>query len=372
MCAQQNLNVMKLRYKIIILAGALIILFRLLLPLGIRYSINKHLEQDMKSYTGNIEGFGLSLYKGSFHIEGLRVWKKDRADYDPLLSVDKMEVSLLSHLLLQQKKIMGSLEVSRAKINLIDSVLKGNQQFGEDYDWRQSFAKLVPWDLESVKITDSNLLFVNRDYKKPVQISVDNIFISAINIHNTENVQRRFPSQLLFSGRVQRDGWVRGSAQFDISKELPSLNAKVELTSLHLSKLNNAFILYGPYYFLNGELNMYSQVFMKDGNLRGYLTPFFKNVEAVKIEWNNRISKSYLSESVQSLGDLVLNSSSKKAHGRRYTFSGQMISGQEPWSSFWSSIRNGFAKPTPKRPMALRKKKGVIAEKGKEPVTTLR
>lgn len=361
---------MKLRYKIIILVCALIAVCRVVLPLGIRYAINRELRDDLQTYSGRIENFALSFYKGSYHIEGLRIWKKDRADYDPLLSVEKIEVSLLTHLLLEQK-IFASLEMSQVKLNLLDSVLEGNQQFGGDQDWRKLVDRLVPMKLESIKVTDGSLLFTNRDYKKPVQIAFDKIFISAINIHNTERVQKNLPGQLIFSTQIQRDAWIRGSMQFDIKTALPSLNAKVEMTSLHLAKLNNAFILYGPFYFLGGEMNMFSQVFVSDGNIRGYLTPFFKNVEAVKMIWNNRTSKNYLGESVQALGGLVLNKSMKKAQGRRYTFSGQMVAGQEPWSSFWSTVRSGLNKPALKRPLSLKKKKNILADKEKEP-TTLR
>lgn len=361
---------MRFRYKIIILVCALIILVRLFLPLGIRYSINRHLKYDMQNYSASIEDFGISFYKGSYYIEGLRVWKNDRADYDPLLYVSRIEVSILSHLLLEQK-ILGSLEVTQAKLNLIDSILSGNQQFGDGNDWRQFFYKLIPLDLESIKVTESDLTFLNRDYKKTVQISLDKIFLSAINIHNTERVRRKLPSQLIFSARIQRDGWLRGSVQFDALGDLPSLNAKLNVTSLNLSKLNTTFILYGPYYFLNGEMNLYSQVFLTEGNLRGYLTPFFKDVDAVKVTWNNRIAKNYLSESVQGLGSLVLDKPMKKAQGRRYGFKGQMVAGEEPWSSFWSTVRNGFNKPTSKSPLAAKKKKNILADKEQEP-TTLR
>ncbi len=364
---ERTLRGMSFRYKIFILVCALVVLLRVFLPFGIRHSINQRLKNDLPNYSGSIESFGLSFYKGSYHIEGLRIWKKDRADYDALLSVDKLEVSLLTHLLLEQK-ILGSLEVTRAKVNLIDSILRGNQQLGDGSDWRHFLNTLIPFNLESVKVNDSSLLFTNKDYKRPVQVSLDKVYISAINIHNTERVLRKLPSQMNFSARIQRDGWLRGNLQFDFQGPLPSLNAKVNVTSLNLAKLNNTFILYGPYYFLNGEMNMYSQVFMTDGNLRGYLTPFFKNVDAVSVNWNNRFSRSYLSDGVQALGDLVLKKSMKKAQGRRYAFSGQMSVEQEPWCSFWSTVRSGFNKPPAKRPLANKKKKNIIADKEKEPL----
>lgn len=351
--ASEILKGMKRRYKIILLIGAVIVLIRLLVPIGVRHFINQYLEKSLQSYSGQVTKVGISFYKGSYFIEGLRVWKKDRADYDPLLTVDKIEVSLLSHLLLE-RKILACLDVTHAKLNLIDSVLTGNQQLGEEGPWREVFNKLIPLDLESIKVSESDIFFANRDYQKPVQISLDKIFLSAINIHNSEKVPKKLPGQMNFSVRIQREAWLRGRIQFDKATAMPNFNAKLEMNSINLAKLNNAFILYGPYYFLKDEMTGDAQVLLNEGSLRGHVMPFLKNIEVVKMIWNNRIAKSFLSDSIQALGRLVMSKSMKKAQGQRYVFEGQMALGEEPWPSFWSTLRNGFHKPAP----PLKRKKG--------------
>ncbi|QDK36536.1 hypothetical protein DOE51_02435 [Bdellovibrio sp. NC01] len=349
-----TLIIMKRGYKILISLAVLFIVARIALPLGFLYVINKKLSHDMPTYVGRISNFSISFHRGSYEIDGLRIWRKDRAEYDPIIAVDKIRVSFLTHLFIE-KKVLVSVDVDRPRLHIIDSVIKGNQQYGEEQNWEKLFEKFIPYDVENIKVADGSIVFVNRDYKKPVQVSIDKISVSIMNLHNTEKVNRKLPGQIKMSARLQREGWIRASVQFNKDAENPTFNLKADLTSTNLARMNNTFILYGPYYFLRGEMSLFSQVFVNNGAVRGYLTPFFKDVEAVKITWNNRIEKHIFAESIQALGDIVL-SNSKRLHGKRYAFSGQMVPGEPRWQAFWTAVRSGFQKNVPgKKNIASRK-----------------
>lgn len=333
---------------------------RLLLPVGLLRSANHFLAWDMDTYQGHIDDISLSIYKGAYTLKGLRIWKKDRSDYTPLFSVDAMEVSMLSHLFSEGRR-MASLDLFRPHLTVIDSVISGNQQYADGEDWYRVLDRLVPMQIEAVRIQEGGLTFKNLDYRKPVQLDADMINVSAINLHNTEGVRRSLPSQAIFSARIQRDAWVRGNSQFNLYAERPSFSLRADLGGLNLPKLNNMFVLYGPYYFRTGEFGLYSQVYVNQGAVRGYLTPFFKDVDVVKMEWDNRVSRNIVGDSVLALGDLVLQKDMRKAQGRRYAFSGQIPTDVNSWNGFWSTVRTGFKKPSLKNPLALKKKNNLAS-----------
>ncbi|HWU45061.1 MAG TPA: DUF748 domain-containing protein, partial [Bdellovibrio sp.] len=314
---------MKRSHKILFSILLAAIVCRLALPFVLRHNVNRFLQQRMENYSGHIEDFSISLLHGSYTLHGLRVWKKDRTEFDPLFTAEKMEVSILSHLLLE-KKVMGSLTLTRPRLSLLDSVMPANQQFVEGQEWQDFVGKMMPIPIETLKVQQGILVFENRDYKKQVQIVCDDISLSMINIHNTEKVRKGYPGRLNFSARVQREAWLRGLVQFDYYAERPSLFSKVDLSGLKLDRLNYISILYGLYYFRSGEMNLHSQVYVNNGEVRGYLTPFFKNIDVIPIPWNNRVSKNILQDAVASVGNLLLKNSNKNAQGRRYSFSGQM------------------------------------------------
>lgn len=351
---------MKLSSKILLLVAAFVILFRIALPFSLRHAVNKYLGH-LENYSGHVDDVSLSFYKGSYTLSGLRIWKKERAEFQTFISVPKLEVSLLSHLAVDKKWLAG-VDVYEPRVQVIDSFLPSNQQFGDSLPWREVLNKLVVLDIESLRIRDGIFLFQNYDYRKPVQISVSKINISAINIHNTEGVTKNLPSRLNFSALVQREAWLGGSFDFNGSTSLPSFYGQVRLDDFHLTRMNNVFILYGPYSFRLGRASLFSRIFVNNGNIRGYLTPFLQNVDAVKMVWNNRISQGYLADAVKAFGGIVLdNHKQQRLKGRRYAFQGHMVAGEEPWKNFWSTVRNGFIPIYPKKPIAM-KKKHIIAE----------
>lgn len=343
---------------------AFVVLFRISLPFSLRYAVNKYLGH-LENYSAHVDDVGLSFYKGSYTLSGLRIWKKDRAEIQTFINVPKLEVSLLSHLAIDKKWFVG-VDIYEPRLQVIDSVLPSHQQFGESLPWCEILNRLVILNIESLRVRDGILLFQNYDYRKPVQISVSKINVSAINIHNTEGVRKSLPSRLNFSALVQRGAWLRGSFDFNGSTSLPSFYGQIRLDDFQLTRMNNVFILYGPYSFRLGSVSLFSRIFVNSGNIRGYLTPFLQNIDAVKMLWNNRISQGYLADAVKAFGGIVLdNHTTQRLKGRRYAFQGQMVAGEEPWKNFWSTIRNGFIPIYPKKPIAM-KKKHIVAEQIQE------
>ena len=61
-------------------------LLRAIIPLVGKWAINQELEGKLGIYTGHIEDFDLSLYRGAYQLQGVTI-KKRVSDLMPLLTV---------------------------------------------------------------------------------------------------------------------------------------------------------------------------------------------------------------------------------------------------------------------------------------------
>jgi hypothetical protein len=329
--------------KILLSVIILVALVRLFLPEIIKYQMNWYLDNKLKNYQGHINDVDVALYRGAFKLKDLRVWKRNREREDDFfVKIEEIDLSIAWRALLD-RRVLGDLEVENAKIVFLDSDKEEKRQTGKGEDWRAALNRIVPIKLESFKIANSEVVFANNTLKVPALISLDQIDFRATNIKNTENKKEMLPSTVIASARLQKDAMVKAKARVNFISKTPALDLNVQVDKLDVTKLNDFLLAYGPVTLTSGNLSLYAEVATKGNQIKGYVKPFFENIDVISRaeKWDS--PKRFFAEIGVALGNLILRNSKNKNVATKIDFEGPTQGPSiDTWSSLRISLQNAF------------------------------
>ncbi|WP_413558286.1 DUF748 domain-containing protein [Bdellovibrio sp. HCB209] len=329
-------------HKAIWIVLILLIVVRIFLPTGIKYGINWYMGNKMESYKGKIEDFDLALYRGAYSMQGLKIWEKVKDEKTPLIYIKDIDLSLAWRGIFEGK-LLGDLTVDGMKLDLIDSEDKKKKQLGTGEDWKTVVGKLVPIELESFRMVNSEVHLYNKDFKVPVDVVLDKISIAATNIKNTDNSKELLPSTVEASARLQKSGIVTAGAKLNLLSKIPAFESKLSMKDLDVTKLNDFFLGYGPFTFTSGKFSIVGEVSTREGNIKGYMKPFFENLDVIDPKEKFDSPKRFFFEVGLAMSNLILRNSDNKAVATTIEFEGATKGPDiDSWGAFWGSLRNGF------------------------------
>ncbi|MFS4461007.1 DUF748 domain-containing protein [Bdellovibrio sp. HCB2-146] len=319
-----------------------LILLRIFLPVGAKYGINWYLDNKLKNYQGHIEDFDLALYRGAYQVEGLKIWKRTSSAKNPFLSVKQIDLSLAWRALFSGK-LLGDLSIDEMKLVMLDSDKKDKKEFGEGEDWKTMAGKIVPIELESLQIRNSEVHMMNRDFKVPIDVVLDKVMLEASNIKNTNDSKELLPSTVSATARFQKSAALKAKARMNLISKIPAFEAKAQLEKLDITKLNQFFKAYGPFTFTSGRFSVYTEVSTKNNRVVGYVKPFFENLDVISENENFGSPKRFFNEVGLAMGNLLIRNRKEKTVATKIEFVGAAMSPDvDKWGAFWSSLRNGF------------------------------
>lgn len=329
-------------HKAIWIVLILLIVVRIFLPTGIKYGINWYMGNKMESYKGHIEDFDLALYRGAYSIEGLKIWEKAKSEKAPLVYIKDIDLSLAWRGIFAGK-LLGDLKVDGMRLDLVDSQDKKKKDLGEGEDWKAVVGKLVPIELESFHMVNSEVHLLNRDFKVPVDVELDKITVSARNIKNTDKSKELLPSTVEASARLQKSGLFTAGAKLNLLSKVPLFESKLSLKDLDVTKLNDFFLGYGPFTFTSGKFSIVGEVSTRENRIKGYVKPFFENLDVIDPDEKFDSPKRFFFEVGLAMSNLILRNSDNKAVATTIEFEGASKGPDiDSWGAFWGSLRNGF------------------------------
>lgn len=328
--------------KTIVIIVTILVIIRIVLPFGMKHAINWYLDKKMVTYQGHIDDFDLALYRGSYQIQNLKIWKRTSPAEDAFVDIQKIDVSLAWRALLKFK-VLADLEVEGAKLIFVDSEDKKKEQLGADGDWKDISGKLLLIELESVVIRNSEVHFLNKDLKVPFEIVLDRIDIRGTNINNTDSKKELLPSTVTAKARFQRSAPLSGNARMNLISRVPAFDANLKLEKFDITKMNSFFRAYGPFTFTSGTFSFYAEVGTKNSRVKGYIKPFFENLDLIDSKEKFDSPKRFFNEVALATGNLILRNSATKAVATKIEFEGASQGPNiETWGAVWSSLKNGF------------------------------
>ncbi|WP_187270097.1 DUF748 domain-containing protein [Pontibacter qinzhouensis] len=268
----------KRTYATLAAVVVLLLLFRLALPGIVKRYVNKTLN-DLPGYTGYVEDIDLHLYRGAYTIDGLHLVEENGNPKYPFLYIRKTDLSVQWRSLLKGK-VVSEIQMLQPEVNIVEAKTDTANEPTRQH-WTEVVKDLMPITINRLEASQGRIAYLDFGASPDINLYMEQLQLVALNLANVEEESEKLPSDVTFSGRSIGGGQLKGSMKTNALKEIPDFDLKVELTKVDLTAVNSFIEAYAKFDVERGTLDMYSELTLTDGQLDGYMKPFFENVKVL-------------------------------------------------------------------------------------------
>ena len=129
----------------------------------------------------------------------------------------------------------------------------------------------------SIEITDSRFGFFNKQTNPSYRAFVD---IARLHLENFTNQRTEGQMTATVTGRFMGNGPTQVVAHFRPEHNGPDFDMKVAIDGTDLTTMNDMLRAHGKFDVVAGVFSFYSELAVKNGQIRGYVKPLFRDVVA--------------------------------------------------------------------------------------------
>ena len=263
------------RYTIPIMIVALVIIGRLLLPFFLEKYVNRTLNE-LPGYEGYVKDIDVALLRGAYVIEGLVLKKLGAKTDTPMLDFEKTDISIEWKSLFKGR-IVSEIELHNPNFNYIFEDQEQEPAEGEANvdDWTKVLKDLVPIDINHFTVHNGTANFVELSSDPDISMFLENINLEATNLSNVVNKEKILPSTMYATATSFGGGAVTLEGNLNLLKTIPDVDLEFALKQADVTALNDLSMRYAGVDFESGTFELYSEVAIADGFLKGYIKPMF-------------------------------------------------------------------------------------------------
>lgn len=304
--------------KITIPLGIFVFLLavRMVMQPIIHKELNKFLANFSPVLFFHIGDLDVQIIRGAYAFDGVtgRV-KGQKVDF---LKIDKVDVSMAWRELFKGK-VVTDIEVHEADFSytqeLKDAIAKMPKKKDEATTVRD---KLFPVKIERVDLKDSKVTL--DDY--PSLAEDKKLELSKIEGRLTNlTPAEKFPLSFFnLKATILGNSVVKATGHLNTLKKPMQWDVDGELQGFDLTGANKILKRKLPLTFTRGKLDLYAEAQSKDGNIEGYVKPFMKNIDVMRVQEDFKGPKHWFIEIVTAVGNLVLRATDTKTVATRIPF----------------------------------------------------
>lgn len=271
----------KKRYVLPLTLLILLIAFRLYLPTLVKNSINNALA-DIPGYYGQVDDVDIRLYRGAYVLNKLYLNKVDAGTQVPFLNFPKTDISI------EWKSVFKGKIVAEITMNSpeIIYVFEDQQSTPEEGtadvdDWTKAITEIVPLEINHFEVHNGKLAFVQLSAEPNVDLAIEKLELTADNLRNVVEKGRVLPSPISATGVSFGGGTVKLDGNINIIKEIPDMDLAFSLQKANATALNDFTNYYAGIDFESGTVELFSEIAIADGYLKGYMKPLLVDTKLI-------------------------------------------------------------------------------------------
>ncbi|WP_151675263.1 DUF748 domain-containing protein [Patiriisocius marinus] len=271
----------KKRYTFPIILLVLLIAARIYLPYYVKNYVNKVLA-DIPGYYGQVDNIGISLWRGAYQINGMYLNKIDANTQVPFLNFPENDISVEWKSLFKGE-IVAEIEMNRPEVIYVfeDQQSTPEEGMANVDDWTKALTDLVPLEINHFEAHNGKLSFVQLSAEPNIDLSIEQLELTMENLRNVVEKNRVLPSPVKATGVSFGGGNVLLEGNMNIIKEVPDMDLAFSLQKSNASALNDLTSYYSGLDFENGTFEMYSEIAIADGYLKGYVKPLLRDTKLI-------------------------------------------------------------------------------------------
>ncbi|AWV97087.1 DUF748 domain-containing protein [Arcticibacterium luteifluviistationis] len=267
--------------KILIAIIALLIIFRLFLPVIVKNYLNNVLAE-LPGYTGAVENVDIALIRGAYVIKGMHLSVMDAGTEIPFINLPETDISV------EWKSLFKGSIVSEIIMNDPEIIyIMEDQEDTEgavQEDWTKALTDIVPLDINHFEIHSGKISLVMLSADPNIDLTMEKVELTADNLSNVIAARGTLPSTFEINANTFGEGTLSMNGNLNLLKEVPDMDISFKLENSKVTALNDLTRHYGKLDFASGMFNIYGEMAIADSYLKGYVKPFIKNSELIDSE----------------------------------------------------------------------------------------
>ena len=338
---------LKRPYKIVLGIVIVVIIFRLLLPSIVKNYVNRTLD-DLPGYVGHVDDIDIRLIRGAYAIDTLVLKKRTDTSSYPFLKINHADLSIEWKQIFKGK-LVGEVILEKPSIHILAETPDPTQEPSKEH-WTETLKDLMPLTINKLEIADGEFTYLDRTTSPEIDLYIKNMRLTALNLANVEDTTTTtLPSSVSLSGISIGKGNLNLDMRVNVLKEIPDFDMNMKLTNVELTSLNDFIKAQGKFDVERGDLDLYSELKLMDGEINGYVKPFIQNLKVS--DWKNDKEKeeggilNAAKEAVIGLFSKVVENPKEKQIATTVPIQGNINSPEtNGWKSFVGILKNAFIK----------------------------
>lgn len=323
---------------VILVLLIVLIAARLYLPVWLKDHVNKTLD-NIPGYQGSIAGIDVHLYRGAYQIQGLTLKKVNGGIPVPFLDIDTTDFSLQWGALFDGR-IVSDVHLYRPRINFAKG-RGGAEQTGEGTDWTQPIRELMPIDINLVEINNGRISYRDFSSSPEVNIFVENLNGTVNELRNTEDKNVALPSTINLTGTSIGGGKMGIKGKLNALSEWIDMDVDGHLENADLTAFNKFVDAYAAFQFDSGNIDIYTEMAIKDGAIDGYIKPIVRNLSVKPAENPNPLEVAWAGIAAFFLE--LFQNQPRDQFATKVPLTGHLTKvGTETWPTIVGVFRNAF------------------------------
>jgi hypothetical protein len=329
--------------------------FRTLLPLALESYVNRVLQRTPE-YGGRVDDVDLSLWRGAYRLDGLRIEKKSGGVPAPLLAAERVELAVHWKSLLRGV-LAGEIRLENPSLNIVAgpsrepaSALKGPEaqtgtEGASESSWKERLQELFPLKVNEFRVAGGRAHFRNFHSKPPIDLHFGDIHFTARNLTNSEKLSKDLTASVDGRARPMDGGNMAFRLDLDPYAHEPAFNLDLTLSGLELSSLNPFLRHYAGFDIESGTLDLFSEFAARDGDFEGYVKPVLKDLNVLAFGKEKQSPVQTLREAGIELAGETFKNRREDSVAAKVPFSGRFTDPDaELWAVVLTLFRHAFVK----------------------------
>jgi hypothetical protein len=190
-------------------------------------------------------------------------------------------------------------------------------------------------------VTRSNFSYTDKTSNPNYEVFIKD---TELVVKNLSNHQTQGPAQLALRGKFMGSGDTNVDGDFLASQQGPAFNLKVAMVNTDLPSMNDLLRAFGRFDVAAGQISVFSQVAVKDGNIDGYIKPLFANLKVYDYQKDKGTGVLHQTKELAIAGasHLLKNRSTDKV-AADVDLKGKLTSPDiDTWQALGQVVRNAF------------------------------
>jgi hypothetical protein len=273
------------RYKyplLLLVVIAALVGLRAALPYIVKDYVNERL-QALESYDGSVADIDMSLWRGAYRIDGIRIVKEGSEQPTPFFSADFVDFSVEWPSLLKGSLVAEGV-FGRPNLNLVQSKDESQEQLGEEVNWAQRLEEFFPFRFNTVEVRDATITFRAPGIRTQDALTAHRLNGVVSNLTNVVEENDPAYADFRFEGQVLGSAPVRLNGSLNPSAPAPTFDVNLELEKVQLPKVNPWLRQYIKADAESGDFELYLEIAAADGKFKGYAKPVMQNVNILSAQ----------------------------------------------------------------------------------------